>query len=185
MVGSGTRQGTGRGLCRMRLWVDSRRGRTQQPASADPIDLFSGEFASGVSDLSARTERQAGSLHATHHSLSELTAFVRRNADRAREAHRLAEGASSVAQAGDRVGSRPRGRTGPWLRGGGERSALVGAALGRSVQADQLVLSTASHARPARPSPLLSSRPSSVELSAIRRVDTAKFRGDSKLKPGD
>jgi methyl-accepting chemotaxis protein len=72
-------------------------------ASADSIGLSSGEIASGVSDLSVRTEQQAGSLDATNHSLSELTAIVRRNADRAREANRLAEGAGSVAQAGDRV----------------------------------------------------------------------------------
>ena len=70
---------------------------------ADSIRVATGEITAGVDDLSSRTEAQAGNLEATTHALTDLTQTVRRNADRAREANQLAQGAGSVAQSGGQV----------------------------------------------------------------------------------
>lgn len=69
----------------------------------EAIRVATGEIASGVNDLSSRTEAQAGSLETTTHTLSELTKTVRRNADRARDANQFARGAGEVAQSGGKV----------------------------------------------------------------------------------
>lgn len=58
------------------------------------------ELASGNSDLSKRTESQATSLQETTSSMELLTATVKQNAGNAREANRLASGASDVAVRG-------------------------------------------------------------------------------------
>jgi methyl-accepting chemotaxis protein len=61
------------------------------------------EIASGNHDLSVRTEHQAASLQQTAHSMKELTATVRHNADSAKRANELAAKASSVAVKGGEV----------------------------------------------------------------------------------
>jgi len=71
--------------------------------SGEEVALASGEIARGNSDLSARTEAQAGSLQETASSMEELTGTVRQNADNAQTANQLAASASAVAQRGGMV----------------------------------------------------------------------------------
>ena len=64
------------------------------------ISTAAQQVAEGNIDLSARTEQQAGSLEETAASMEELNATVRRNADSAIHAARLAATAASTAQQG-------------------------------------------------------------------------------------
>ncbi|TWI67643.1 methyl-accepting chemotaxis protein-2 (aspartate sensor receptor) [Pseudoduganella lurida] len=75
----------------------------QVRSGAEHIASASTEIATGNQDLSARTEAQAGNLEETASSMEELTATVRRNADNARQANELAQGASGVAERGGAV----------------------------------------------------------------------------------
>jgi methyl-accepting chemotaxis protein len=61
------------------------------------------EIASGNDDLSRRTEQQAANLEETAASMEELTATVRQNAESARHANTLANGAANVAARGGEV----------------------------------------------------------------------------------
>ncbi|MBJ7308657.1 MCP four helix bundle domain-containing protein [Rugamonas sp. CCM 8940] len=70
------------------------RGGSESIASA------AGQIASGNADLSARTERQAGSLEETASSMEQLTVAVRNNADHANRASALARGALEVTKEG-------------------------------------------------------------------------------------
>ncbi|MFL9878636.1 methyl-accepting chemotaxis protein [Herbaspirillum rhizosphaerae] len=73
--------------------------------ASDTIKEASREIADGNSDLSARTEAQAGSLEETASAMEELTAGVKNNADNAHEANLLVASASDVAaRGGDMVG---------------------------------------------------------------------------------
>ncbi|MFG6109397.1 methyl-accepting chemotaxis protein [Stenotrophomonas nematodicola] len=67
------------------------------------ISLAAGEIATGNSDLSERTERQAAHLEETAASMEELTSTVRQNAEHARQATALAQGAQDVASRGSDV----------------------------------------------------------------------------------
>ncbi|MEZ5633152.1 PAS domain-containing protein [Nitrosomonas sp.] len=71
--------------------------------SADVITDAIKEIASGNSDLSERTEKQAANLEETAASIEELTSTVRQNADNAQQANQLAIGASDVAEKGGNV----------------------------------------------------------------------------------
>ena len=64
------------------------------------VSAAAGEVASGSSDLSTRTERQAASLQQTAASLEELSTAVQQNSASADEATRLALQAHDVAQRG-------------------------------------------------------------------------------------
>jgi methyl-accepting chemotaxis protein len=75
----------------------------QVRAGTETIALASTEIAAGNMDLSARTERQAGTLEETASAMEELTGTVRQNADNARQANVLAESASEVAVRGGAV----------------------------------------------------------------------------------
>ena len=76
---------------------------SQVRASADHIATGAAQIATGTQDLSARTEQQASSLQQTAASLEQLTGTVSQNSESAREADRLAAGASGVAGTGGRV----------------------------------------------------------------------------------
>jgi methyl-accepting chemotaxis protein len=71
--------------------------------SSASIASASGQIAAGNRDLSSRTEQQAGALEETASSMEELTVAVKKNADNARQANRLAEAASGVAVTGGEV----------------------------------------------------------------------------------
>jgi len=69
------------------------------------IAVASAEISVGNHDLSARTEQQAGALEETASAMEELISTVRRNADNADTASRLAAAASGIAvEGGDVVG---------------------------------------------------------------------------------
>jgi methyl-accepting chemotaxis protein len=66
----------------------------------DTIATASRQIAAGNLDLSARTEQQASALEQTASSMEELMATVKRNADSALEASRMASQASAIAARG-------------------------------------------------------------------------------------
>ncbi len=68
--------------------------------STDAINAASKEIALGNSDLSNRTDQQAGSLEKTASSMEQLTSTVKQNAENAKQANQLAIGASEVAAKG-------------------------------------------------------------------------------------
>ncbi len=71
--------------------------------AAGNINAASREIAAGNDDLSRRTEQQAASLEETAASMEELTSTVKQNADNARQANQLAQGAAGVAAQGGQV----------------------------------------------------------------------------------
>ena len=74
--------------------------------AASAIDVGASEISRGNQDLSERTERQASALQQTAASMAELGSTVQQNAESARQANALAEGASGVAaRGGDVVGA--------------------------------------------------------------------------------
>jgi len=70
---------------------------------ADQMATASDEVASGSDDLSRRTEQTASTLQEAASSMALLTERVRRNADSARDADRLANGTAEVARRGGTV----------------------------------------------------------------------------------
>ena len=68
--------------------------------ASESVKVASREIAAGNSDLSARTEQQAASLEETASSMEELTGTVKQNAENARQANKLAIGASDTARQG-------------------------------------------------------------------------------------
>ncbi|MES2258003.1 MAG: methyl-accepting chemotaxis protein [Pseudomonadota bacterium] len=84
---------------------DLSRIVTQVRTGTRTMDLATKEIASGILDLSSRTERQAGALQETVMLVEQLTAAVKTNAENARHANELAGQSSDVAsQGGDAVG---------------------------------------------------------------------------------
>jgi methyl-accepting chemotaxis protein len=77
--------------------VSHVRENSQSVASA------SSQIAQGNSDLSGRTEQQASALQQTAASMEQLGTAVRHNADSARQANQLAQGAADVAVRGGEV----------------------------------------------------------------------------------
>jgi methyl-accepting chemotaxis protein len=71
--------------------------------NADSVATASMQIAQGNLDLSGRTEQQASALQQTAATLEELGATVRNNADNAKQANQLAQGASAVATQGGEV----------------------------------------------------------------------------------
>ncbi|WP_028840052.1 methyl-accepting chemotaxis protein [Thermomonas fusca] len=71
--------------------------------AAGNINAAASEIAAGNEDLSRRTEQQAASLEETAASMEELTSTVKQNADNARQANQLAQGAAGVAAQGGQV----------------------------------------------------------------------------------
>ncbi|MBK1654116.1 Cache 3/Cache 2 fusion domain-containing protein [Allochromatium vinosum] len=68
--------------------------------STDAINTAATEIASGNSDLSIRTETQAGTLEKTASAMEELNATVKQNAHNAQEANQLAQDSNRVAARG-------------------------------------------------------------------------------------
>jgi methyl-accepting chemotaxis protein len=67
------------------------------------MDVASAEIAAGNTDLSRRTEQQAGALEETASSVEQLTAAVKQNSSHAHEANQLALTASAVAGRGGKA----------------------------------------------------------------------------------
>ncbi|MEI7443999.1 MAG: methyl-accepting chemotaxis protein [Burkholderiales bacterium] len=70
---------------------------------AEGVATASVQIAQGNRDLSGRTEQQASALQQTAATMDELGSTVRTNADNARQANQLAQGASEVARRGGAV----------------------------------------------------------------------------------
>jgi len=82
-----------------------RRIVGQVRTTSEAVASGSNQMASGNVDLSSRTEEQASALQETASSMEELGSTVRQNADNARQANQLVQGAASVAtQGGEIVG---------------------------------------------------------------------------------
>ena len=75
-------------------------------SGTDTMSTASSQIAAGNLDLSSRTEQQASSLEETASSMQALTAAVRNNGANSREAQRLVESASLVAQQGGEMVTR-------------------------------------------------------------------------------
>jgi methyl-accepting chemotaxis protein len=78
-------------------------------AAAEGVGSASGQIAQGNDDLSQRTQEQASALEETAASMEEMTSTVKQNADNARQANQLAEGARSHAERGGQVVSQAVG----------------------------------------------------------------------------
>jgi len=73
--------------------------------NSESVATASAQIAQGNQDLSSRTEQQASALQQTAATMDELGTTVRNNADNAKQANQLAQGASAVAgRGGDVVG---------------------------------------------------------------------------------
>jgi methyl-accepting chemotaxis protein len=70
---------------------------------SESVATASAQIAQGNQDLSGRTEQQASALQQTAATMEELGSTVRNNADNARQASQLAQGASAVAVKGGGV----------------------------------------------------------------------------------
>jgi methyl-accepting chemotaxis protein len=70
---------------------------------SEHVATSSSQIASGNQDLSGRTEQQASALQQTAATMEELGTTVRHNADNARQANDLAQGAAAVATRGGQV----------------------------------------------------------------------------------
>ncbi|HJV53462.1 MAG TPA: methyl-accepting chemotaxis protein [Noviherbaspirillum sp.] len=68
--------------------------------SSDIVNAGAGDMASGVLDLSARTESQASSLEETAAAMEQLTSTVKQNVDSAQQASELVNATSAIAAKG-------------------------------------------------------------------------------------
>jgi len=71
--------------------------------NSESVATASAEIAMGNHDLSQRTEEQASALEQTAATMEQLNTTVRNNADSAKHANQLAQGASAVAAQGGEV----------------------------------------------------------------------------------
>jgi methyl-accepting chemotaxis protein-1 (serine sensor receptor) len=71
--------------------------------NSESVATASAQIAQGNQDLSSRTEQQASALQQTAATMEELGTTVRHNADSAKQANQLAQGASAVAGRGGEV----------------------------------------------------------------------------------
>jgi len=71
--------------------------------NSESVATASAQIAQGNQDLSGRTEQQASALQQTAATMEELGTTVRNNADSAKQANQLAQGASAVAAQGGEV----------------------------------------------------------------------------------
>jgi methyl-accepting chemotaxis protein len=90
-----------RALARMRQRLADVVGSVRD--NAESVAMASTQIAQGNHDLSQRTEEQASALEQTAASMEQLGATVKHNADNARQANQLAQGASTVAADGGAV----------------------------------------------------------------------------------
>jgi len=72
-------------------------------ANSESVATASAQIAQGNQDLSQRTEEQASALQQTAATMEQLSTTVRNNTESAKQANRLAQGASTVAAQGGEV----------------------------------------------------------------------------------
>ena len=110
----------------LRMQESLVRAVTDVRTSSELVSRASQEIASGNQDLSTRTERQAGELQQTAHTMEKFGHIVRTNADSAQQASLLAQSASSVAVQGGEV----VGRVVSTMKGINESSRKIGDIIG-------------------------------------------------------
>ena len=88
-------------LGRMQARLTEVVGQVRQ--NSESVATASAQIAQGNQDLSGRTEEQASALQQTAATMEELGTTVRHNADSARQADQLAQGAAGVAAQGGEV----------------------------------------------------------------------------------
>jgi methyl-accepting chemotaxis protein-1 (serine sensor receptor) len=71
--------------------------------NSESVATASAQIAQGNLDLSQRTEEQASALEQTAASMEQLSSTVKANADNAKQANQLAQGASTVAIQGGQI----------------------------------------------------------------------------------
>jgi methyl-accepting chemotaxis protein len=71
--------------------------------NSESVATASSQIAQGNQDLSQRTEEQASALQQTAATMEQLGSTVRNNADNAKQANQLAQGAATVASQGGEV----------------------------------------------------------------------------------
>jgi methyl-accepting chemotaxis protein len=111
--------------------------------AAGSINAAAGEIASGNDDLSRRTEQQAASLEETAASMEELTSTVKQNADNARQANQLAQGAAGVAAQGGKVVERVVATMGSIEASSKKIADIIGVIDGIAFQTNILALNAA------------------------------------------
>ncbi|TDP82208.1 methyl-accepting chemotaxis protein [Aquabacterium commune] len=94
--------------------------------NAESVATASSQISQGNTDLSQRTEEQASALEETAATMEQLGATVRTNADSARQANQMAQGASSVAAQGGEV----FGRVVTTMQGISDSSRKIGDIIG-------------------------------------------------------
>ncbi|KQQ89070.1 methyl-accepting chemotaxis protein [Massilia sp. Leaf139] len=128
-------------LARMRASLHRIVGEVRD--GSESIATASGQIAAGNSDLSQRTELQAGSLEETASSMEELTATVRQNAENARQASTLAMAASEVAGRGGEVVAQVVGTMGAIDASSRRIGDIIGTIEGIAFQTNILALNAA------------------------------------------
>lgn len=79
---------------------------THVRSNSESVATASAEISQGNADLSQRTEEQASALEETAATMEQLGSTVRNNADNAKQANQMAQGASAVATQGGEVVSK-------------------------------------------------------------------------------
>jgi methyl-accepting chemotaxis protein len=111
--------------------------------ASDTISSSSTHIAGGNSDLSARTEQQAGELEQTSSAMGELTGTAKQNAASAEQADKLVGAASTVALEGGAVVSRVIGTMGEIHASSRQIADIVGVIEGIAFQTNLLALNAA------------------------------------------
>lgn len=109
----------------------------------DGVTVASGEIAQGNSDLSIRTEHQAGNLQQAAATLEQLTSTVRHNAATAEEADRLARQAVDVAGRGGEAVTRVVQTMGSISAASGRIEEIIAVIDGLAFQTNILALNAA------------------------------------------
>ncbi len=109
----------------------------------DSIATASAEIAQGNSDLSHRTETQAGNVQAAASAMDQITVSVRQNAEHARQANALAREASAVARRGGEAVARVVGTMGEIDTASRRIEEIIGVIDGISFQTNILALNAA------------------------------------------
>ncbi len=112
-------------------------------STADSVNQASQEIASGNTDLSARTESQAGALEQTSTAIQQLLELVRGNAQSTQQARQVVTQSSAVAQRGAQAMQAVIGRMAEINGSARKISEIIGVIDGIAFQTNILALNAA------------------------------------------
>ena len=115
----------------------------QIKGAADAVGTAAREIAEAHGDLSSRTEEQASSLEETAASMEEMSATVSQNAENARKANQLANGASDIAVRGGQAVREVVGTMNAITESSKKISDIIGVIDGIAFQTNILALNAA------------------------------------------